>query len=194
MTGIDSIKTIGYGNRTLEEFLNILKLNRIEFLIDVRSVPFSKYKPEFSKPLLSLELEYHQIRYVFMGNELGGRPQIQTMNIGEEEPEYEEEPDYIDYNKVKDTNLYLSGIDRLCQAFDQNQSVVLMCSEGKPENCHRSKLIGQTLTEKKIKVVHIDENNGLVQHERVMERIPGYNQQKLFPDLEGFRSRKKYLR
>ena len=188
MTDIDSIRTIGYGNRTLEEFLDVLKLNRIEFLIDVRSVPFSKYKPEFSKPLLSLELENHQIRYVYMGSELGGRPQKQNMSIGEEEP------DYIDYNMVKDTSLYLCGIDRLCRAFEQNKSVVLMCSEGKPENCHRSKLIGQTLSEKKVKVVHIDENNDLVPHERVMERIPEYNQQKLFPELEGFRSRKKYLR
>ena len=34
-----------------------------------------------------------------------------------------------------------------------------MCSEGKPEQCHRSKLIGASLDEEEIPVIHIDEND-----------------------------------
>ena len=179
------VYTIGYGSRSLEEFLEVIEHHGIEYLIDIRSIPFSKYKPEFSKPALSDHLTRHNILYVFMGDELGGRPQNTTLNVNEERPEY------VDYNKVKDTNSYLSGIDRLCRAFEQ-QSIVLMCSEGKPEDCHRSKLIGQTLSEMKIKVMHIDQNSDLVPHGKVMERIPEYNRLLLFPELEGYRSRKKY--
>ncbi len=180
------IYTIGYGSRSLEEFLEVMEQYRTEYLIDVRSVPFSRYKPEFSKPALSNELIRRNILYVFMGNELGGRPRTQPPGVSEERP------DYVEYNTVKDTSLYLSGIDRLCRAFEQQQSIVLMCSEGKPENCHRSKLIGETLSEKKVKVMHIDENSDLIPHDKVMERIPEYNRLLLFPEFEGFRSRKKY--
>ncbi len=180
------IYTIGYGSRTLEEFIGVLEQNEIRFLVDVRSIPFSRYKPEFSKPTLSEQLEMYNIRYVFMGDELGGRPK---------EPSLSDQNGKVDYNKVEKTSLYQSGIKRLINAFDQQQSIVLMCSEGKPEDCHRSKLIGETLAVKnKIRVMHVDENNNLVPHGEVIERVSRHERQgSLFSPDEGYRSRKKYL-
>ena len=48
-----------------------------------------------------------------------------------------------------------------------------MCSEGKPEACHRCKLIGVTLTTQDIPVIHIDENGEQVTQEKVVERLTG---------------------
>ncbi|WP_238194056.1 DUF488 domain-containing protein, partial [Methylobacterium frigidaeris] len=56
------IYTIGYGSRSIEEFIEVLHQHEIAYLIDVRSAPYSRYKPEFSKAALVKELEQHDIR------------------------------------------------------------------------------------------------------------------------------------
>jgi uncharacterized protein (DUF488 family) len=64
-----------------------------------------------------------------------------------------------------------------------------MCSEGKPEDCHRTKLIGATLTALGIPVAHIDENDALLTQAEVVERLEGA-QLTLF-DEPTLRSRKR---
>src|SRR5215471_13500970 len=69
-----TMHTIGYGARTVEQLIAALQANRIEYLIDVRSSPYSKFKPEFSREPLEAALKARGIRYVFMGDTLGGQP------------------------------------------------------------------------------------------------------------------------
>ena len=158
------IYTIGYGSRSVDEFIQVLQEHDIAYLIDVRSAPYSRYKPEFSREPLDAELERHGIRYVFMGDTLGGRP--------DDEDCYDLDGK-VDYSKMKVAKHYLSGIQRLQTAFDQKQRVVLMCSEGKPENCHRSKLIGETLAKQAIHVIHIDEDDEMQSHEEFVKQLTG---------------------
>ena len=68
------IFSIGHGNRNMEEFMIILKNFDIEYLIDVRSLPFSKFNPQYNQNELQFTLERNRIKYVFMGENLGGRP------------------------------------------------------------------------------------------------------------------------
>ena len=70
----------------------MLQHHKIAYLIDVRSTPYSRYKPEFSKEALAAELERHGVRYVFMGDTLGGHP--------DDEDCYDEQGQ-VDYEKVK---------------------------------------------------------------------------------------------
>ena len=158
------IYTIGYGSRSIEQFIEVLREHEVAYLIDVRSAPYSRYKPEFSREPLEAKLQRHRIRYVFMGDTLGGRP--------DDEDCYDLEGK-VDYAKLKITERYLGGIQRLQSAFDQQQRVVLMCSEGKPEQCHRSKLIGESLEEQNIRVIHIDENDELQSHEKFIKQLTG---------------------
>ena len=174
------IYTIGYGNRSIAELIEVLHQHAIAYLIDVRSAPYSRYKPEFSKAPLANELERHSIRYVFMGDALGGRPDDETCYVNGK----------VDYEKVKATAFYQRGIERLHTAFTQQQRVVLMCSEGKPEECHRCKLIGTTLTTQNIPVIHIDENNKQMTQEQIVDRLTG-EQLSMFGE-DTFYSRKKY--
>ena len=174
------IYTIGYGSRFITELIEVVHQHEIAYLIDVRSAPYSRYKPEFSKAPLANQLERHDIRYVFMGDTLGGRPDDETCYVNGK----------VDYEKVKATAFYQRGIERLHTAFMQQQSVVLMCSEGKPEECHRCKLIGATLTTQDIPVIHIDENSNQVTQEKVVERLTG-GQLSMFGE-DAFHSRKKY--
>ena len=174
------IYTIGYGSRSIVELIEVLRQHQVAYLIDVRSVPYSRYKPEFSKKPLANELEQQGIRYVFMGDSLGGKPDDETCYVN----------GIVDYEKVKNTEFYQRGIERLHTAFTQQQRIALMCSEGKPEHCHRCKLIGATLTTEDLPVVHIDENNDQITQEQVIERITG-GQLSLFGE-ETFHSRKKH--
>ena len=66
--------TIGHGARKEEEFLALLQQYDISFLVDVRSSPYSKFNPHFNQINLEHLLEEHNIKYVFMGDSLGGRP------------------------------------------------------------------------------------------------------------------------
>ena len=157
------IYTIGYGSRSIAEFIEVLHQHEIAYLIDVRSAPYSRYKPEFSKASLANALEQHNIRYIFMGDTLGGRPNDETCYVNGR----------LDYEKVKEREYYQRGIERLHTAFSQQYSVVLMCSEGKPEECHRCKLIGASLTTQDIPVIHIDENDEQVTQAKAIERLTG---------------------
>jgi len=43
-----SILTVGYGNRSLQDVVDVLQRERVQFLIDVRPTPLSRFKPQFS--------------------------------------------------------------------------------------------------------------------------------------------------
>lgn len=174
------IYTIGYGERTLAALLAVLERYQIEYLVDVRTAPYSRYKPEFSKAELSAALRQHGFKYVFMGDQLGGRPTDPACYTDGK----------VDYDKVQVTAAYQQGIERVRSAFAQQQRIVLLCSEGKPEACHRSKLIGATLDKLGIPLVHIDETDEPQSQAAVITRLTD-GQLSLFGD-HSFHSRKRY--
>ena len=157
----NTIYTIGYGNRTMDEFIALLKSYQIEYLVDVRSAPYSRYNQDFSKAPLTEKLKEAGISYLFMGEQLGGKPEDQSC--------YTEGK--VDYEKVSQTDFYRQGIARLKVALEKQYRVALMCSELKPELCHRSKLIGQTLDQQEIEVRHIDETGALQTQPEVINRL-----------------------
>lgn len=130
-TPVVPLYTLGYGARSLDEFVELLNCHRIGYLIDVRSSPYSRFKPEFSKEALAREIAQHNVRYLYMGNVLGGRPDDSSC--------YQDGK--VDYETIKTKEWYQQGLERLVRAFEQQLRVVIMCSEGKPEHCHRSKLL-----------------------------------------------------
>src|SRR6266508_3794075 len=94
------IYTIGYGSRTLSELIMILRRFEILYLIDVRSAPYSRYKPEFAQTALATSLRTAGVTYVFMGDTLGGRPDDPTLYTD----------GHTDYDKVRQTARYAQGI------------------------------------------------------------------------------------
>ena len=176
------IYTIGYGNRTMSDFLKLLKDYDIQYLVDLRSQPYSRFKPEFSQRELEQHLKQAGIRYMFMGDTLGGRPDDSDCYLDGDVKSK------VDYTKLRAKPFFQQGIERVQTAWEKQLPVVLMCSELKPEECHRSKLIGTTLAERGITIAHIDEAGKLktqAQTEPDQLSLFGLN-----PKLET--SRKKY--
>jgi uncharacterized protein (DUF488 family) len=46
------IYTIGHGTKKIEYFLSIIKQLGIDYLVDVRSIPYSKINPDFNPSLV----------------------------------------------------------------------------------------------------------------------------------------------
>lgn len=151
---MNEIFTIGYGGRAIEEFAALLKQYEIEVLVDVRSSPYSSYYTDFDRPHLSETLKRFDIRYVFMGDALGGKP---------DDPDcYSYSPDrkkeVLDPKKCETKDFYRQGISRLRKGLSGGYRMALMCSELEPQNCHRSYVISKTLEQERINAVHIDKN------------------------------------
>lgn len=177
--------SIGYGNKDSEEFVKILKEFDITYVIDIRSKPYSKFNPDFNQNKLKSFLERENIRYVFMGDTIGGRPDDITC--------YDEEGK-VNYEIVKTKKYFKIGIERLKIAYDKNIKVVLMCSESKPCECHRSKLIGRVLSNEDIDLKHIDEKGRLKDQFTVMSELNrGLAEYDLFGNPTNSTSRKAYI-
>lgn len=177
--------TIGHGNRKPENFLSLLKDFGIEYLIDVRSQPYSKFNPQFNQNELKFFLERNGIKYVFMGDAIGGRPKDTSCYDNEGK---------VDYDVVKTKEFFVNGIERLKTAYNKDINVVLMCSESKPCECHRSKLIGKVLDEDKIVMMHIDEKGKIKDQTSVISELnKGLSEFDLFGNSINSTSRKAYL-
>lgn len=177
------ILTIGYGSRKLSEFLDALRLYECEFLVDVRSSPYSRFQPEFSREALIGHLKPHRIRYVFMGDTLGGRPSDTTCYTDGR----------VDYSKCRTKDFFRQGIDRLHVASSKRLNLILLCSERKPQDCHRSKLIGATLLDQGIETAHIDEDGRLKSQEQVIAELAKAQAEMFAEIVSPLLSRKRYL-
>ena len=116
-----------------------------------------------------------------MGDLLGGQPEDGSC--------YTEGK--ADYGKIESKPFYSKGIMRLIDAFEKGFRVSLMCSEGRPQDCHRSKLVGETLFKKSgVPVIHIDETGALKSQQAIINLL---NEGQLSMFLENtFTSRKTY--
>lgn len=177
--------TIGHGNRKAEAFLNLLREFQIEYLIDVRSQPYSKFNPAFNQNDIKFFLERNGVKYVFMGDTIGGRPTDNSCY---------DENGKVDYEAIKTKDFFKNGIERLKTAYEKGINVALMCSESKPCECHRSKLIGKVLFDEKILLSHIDENGKVKDQITVINELnKGLSDKTLFGDDINASSRNSYL-
>jgi uncharacterized protein (DUF488 family) len=172
------IYSIGYGNRSIEAFIQLLKQYEIRFLLDVRSKPYSRIHPDFAYQTLQQHIENADLKYVYMGKELGGQPDDPTCYTADGR---------VDYELVKAKEFYTAGIQRLVNAQEGGHVVVLMCAELRPEECHRSKLIGETLRDIPLDLLHITETGNLKRQDEVIVR-----QMTLFGDTPSLTSKGRY--
>lgn len=179
-----NIFTIGYGNRKIDEFISLLKKLDLRFLIDVRSFPYSKINIDYNKETLDLKLKEQKIRYVFMGDTLGGRPKAKNC--------YDSNGN-VNYEILKKEDFFLEGLNRLLKANENRVKVVIMCSELKPQDCHRSKLIGEVLSSLNVPVLHICEKNELKEQKSISTHYnKGFDNSDIFGNNVFAKSRNSY--
>ena len=99
-----AIWTIGHSNMSIERFLELLRAHEIELLVDVRTAPYSRHWPQFSRDALARSVQADGITYLFLGRELGGKP---------DDPALRGPHGLPDYDAIAATPLYQEGIKRL---------------------------------------------------------------------------------
>ena len=128
-----NILTLGTSNRSWEEFIHLLRTYRVEMVIDVRSVPTSKFA-HFKQASLNPSLAEAGFGYYYLGKELGG---------------YRREG----YEAYTQTLPYLAGIELLERMSSRCRSA-MVCAERLPWRCHR-RFIGRSLRDRGWKVIHL---------------------------------------
>ena len=154
-----TIFTIGHSNHSLEVFINLLQSHKIDVLVDVRSKPSSRFSPQFNKEGLEKSVKARGIKYLFLGMELGGRPQ---------HSEFYDNQGFVLYSRIAESPLFLEGIDRLIKGI-KTYRVAVMCGEENPANCHRRLLVGRVLAKRGVSVRHI-RGDGTIQDEDELAR------------------------
>ena len=112
MIRTDIVYMIGHSNLPIEVFLSHLKHYRIEKVIDVRSVPRSRWHPQFNREPLRASLEQRRIGYQSLPT-LGGRPALAGQALE----------------------------DEIAKLLPPHERTCWMCSEGDPHQCHRRSLL-----------------------------------------------------
>ncbi len=166
-----TIWTIGHSNHPLVRFVELLRSHDIQVVADVRSRPYSRFAPQFNRQALAAALPEHDIRYLFLGKELGGKPK---------EPGYYLPDGSLHAGSFTARPEFQRGLKRLLGEAARFR-VCLMCSEGDPVKCHRSQLLAPELVKRGVKVLHILPDGGLLKHQEVeLPRARKPRQLKLF--------------
>lgn len=139
------IYTVGHSNVALDDLVRLLQWHDIQVVADIRTSPRSRYVPHFDAVPLGNSLAEAAIRYVPLGDELGGRP---------EGDEFYDKDDHVLYGRLAASPAFLGGIDRVLSGA-RSYRIALLCSEEDPSKCHRHLLIGPVLRAREVALWHI---------------------------------------
>ena len=139
------IFTIGHSNHDPERFRALLAQHEIEVLVDVRSWPHSRYVEWADAAALPDLVSEEGVRYLFLGKELGGRPESEG---------FYDADGHVLYGKVAEQEWFKRAIQRL-ERGAREYRVAIMCSEEDPSHCHRRLLVSKVLLEHGLTVAHI---------------------------------------
>ena len=137
--------TLGHSNHQIERFLSLAAGEQIEVIADVRSQPYSKYSTQFNQDPLRAACSEAGVQYVYLGRELGGRPEGEG---------FYDEAGHVLYDKVAESELFEAGLRRLMEGLEKYR-VALVCAEEDPRGCHRHRLVARVLEERGVPVWHI---------------------------------------
>jgi uncharacterized protein (DUF488 family) len=128
-----TIWTVGSSTRSIPEFLTLLRAYGIKTLVDVRRYPVSGRYPHFTREALARSLRRARIRYLHLGDDLGG------FREG-------------GFEAYMGTAAFAAGL-RTLEFTAGRAPTAIMCAERLPSHCHR-RFIGAALSRGGWEVVH----------------------------------------
>jgi uncharacterized protein (DUF488 family) len=124
--------TVGHSTRPIDEFIHLLRSHGVQRVIDVRTLPRSRFNPQFDIARLPDLLRAADIHYTHLPG-LGGRrqPRPDSSNGGWRNKSFR---GYADHMQSSD---FKNSLER-CLEMAAVERVALMCAEAVPWRCHRS--------------------------------------------------------
>lgn len=152
------ITTIGHSTHSLIEFIHILKAHDIQILVDVRTIPRSRFNPQFNQTTLPKKLKKEGIDYIHFPQLGGLRHTLKnSINNAWKNRSFR---GYADYMQTRE---FVHAIRDLMKTA-KKKNIALMCAEGNPFRCHRS-LIADALMARKISVWEISSAKSKKKHQ-----------------------------
>lgn len=143
------IFTIGYLNRTLASFIELLHSYNVERLIDIRPTTKSTYSKHFDKENLSSSLSLAEIEYKYV-------PQLGQA------AHYPENSCVKDFLFHMQTPTFKNSMKELKKISKEKQTAI-MCAEPFPWQCHRY-FICDVLSAQNIAIQHIVSSEIILPH------------------------------
>jgi uncharacterized protein (DUF488 family) len=157
---MNPVFTIGHSLHEIDALIELLRRHGIAAVADVRSSPYSKHLPHFSRSELQRALNGAGIQYVFLGKELGARR--------------DERDCYVDgqakYERIAKLPAFADGIRRVLTGAER-MTLCLLCAEKDPISCHRTILVGRELARLGLDIKHILVDGRLETHEDAQKRM-----------------------
>jgi uncharacterized protein (DUF488 family) len=143
-----TVYTIGHSTRGIEEFVELLRENGIELLVDVRRYPVSRRYPHFTGADLAASLAGARISYQHE-RDLGGHrePRPGLPNTALRAAAFRGYADHMA------TPAFREALARL-EARAAAERAAFMCAEADPRHCHRQ-LLSDALVARGARALHI---------------------------------------
>jgi uncharacterized protein (DUF488 family) len=152
-----TVWTIGHSNHGWERFAELLTTAPVELVADVRSYPHSRVAAWSNRAKLESALQRIGVKYVFLGDALGGRPAYEDMY---------DDAGHALYGLMAAQPHFQLAIEHLL-ALARKRRTAVLCSEGDPTHCHRRLLVGRVLCEHGAKLEHILPDGSLRREQQV---------------------------
>lgn len=171
--------TVGHSTYDIDYFVNLLKSYNINCIVDVRSTPYSKYSTQYNKDFIKSILKINNIAYIYMGIEFGARRPNRELYTKE---------GYVDFDKVRYDCDFINGIERIKKGLEKGYNIAFMCTEKKPDECHRCILVGRSFKDLGYEVINIINESeyklqGEIEKDLLDLYYPNRNQIALIPDM-----------
>lgn len=171
--------TVGHSNHPVEKFIELLQINGITAIGDVRSNPYSRYVPQYSQDPLKSLLRQNGIAYTFLGKEFGARSEDPACYKNGK----------VQYERLAALPIFAEGVQRVLKGM-QHYRIAFMCAEKDPLSCHRALLVGRYFYEHGIPISHIHADASLELHEDMEYRLLKVCK---LPEGDLFKSRSDYV-
>jgi len=156
----ETVYTIGHSTHSIVRFIELLKSQSITAVCDVRSQPYSRVNSQFNRESLQQALRMVEIKYVFLGRELGARTEDRTCYRNGQ----------VQYDLLAQTGPFRNGIERVKEG-SRSYCVALMCAEREPLDCHRTILVSRKLFEEGLPIKHILGDGRVEEHKHAIDRL-----------------------
>lgn len=152
--------TIGHSNHDIEAFLGLLSKHNVSAIGDVRSSPYSRYVPQYSREVLKSTLVGAGFAYTFLGKEFGARSANPDCYKNGK----------VQYDLLAKQPIFSDGITRVIEGMKKYR-IAFMCAEKDPVECHRALLVARAFFDRGIPVSHIHADGSLESHELMESRL-----------------------
>jgi uncharacterized protein (DUF488 family) len=171
-----TLLSIGHSQHQVGYFIDLLKSHDVNYVLDVRSTPYSQFATSYNRENIKKILKNNGIEYAFMGEFFGARPKDSSLYSLK---------GYLDFEKVENSSRFKKGFDNVVKGVKQGYRIAFMCTEKDPIECHRTILVSYAFYKVGYSIEHIMPDNTIQTQQDINERLldmyyPDRNQFSLF--------------